>query len=959
VKYFIIASLSLFLCNLANSQTLFEEYKDFYAISGGKKDISLYDLKKWGFNDIFEYNQTVLAQHKDSTLVLSKIKYASISFSDSLKLDKVFQDLKLLPNLEYLKIKNISFLNDPVENIKFSEKIVDLKKLKTLDFYGTFDWSFNDVFKTISASSSLKNLMLRSGDHKILLHDNFLQLINLEGLLIAGRYGPDIPERIGTLNKLSTLIISADEYTNGFEELSKIAAAQKIENLGLIYVPFTDNFSDIFTKFNHLKKIYLSGKMLNPTSVFKNIGKQNPIKELYLFNNELVKLPVEIKYFPKLEVFQSVNNELSNRLPTVFYELKNLKVIDIQGSTIAKIEDRIKNLNLLKSLKLSFNAIQIVPPKINELQGLQILELQHNTITALPEDFGYLKNLKTLNISHNTLRKLPNSIALLQNLDRLNVENNDLTALPLGFGNLKNLRYLNLENNAITALPESFSELHRLEKLELQGNKLRMLPDEFGNLEKLKELDLSANLLFSLPESFGNLKNLTQLYLQQNNLAVLPESFGGLNALKKLRIDDERNKQTNNQSDRLIFKISLPDSTQVNIEKSNNIIHLPESFTQLSNLKYLDLSNNINLNETKVLNLLKKASFENYTLILDGCNISTLPQEGWSNLKIETLELNNNQIKIIPNDFKNNRYLENFSILNNPGLFLDTSRRGREEISLLFEEIGILKFEELPKTKKMAMALANVANKKSYSDDFSNVIKYAERAIFIDSIAAFSELYDDSYIEALYKTGDYKKTIKYAETAIVKDTSQNLVFSNSILSNLSYKALAHIKLGEFPKALNDYLLLSEAFYENHWAMAGLLSKKIKNNEKAASYFKNSFENHNNALNENPRDYNEFFGLMETYIVTDNFTIANTKFRTLNFNDLSTKNDKLLYDYFDMILSIIRPKNNNFSLIEKRNKLKTEPISSWNFEPFLFWLETSSLSKIQKDQFLKITNLYTP
>jgi hypothetical protein len=61
----------------------------------------------------------------------------------------------------------------------------------------------------------------------------------------------------------------------------------------------------------------------------------------------------------------------------------------------------------------------------------------------------------------------------------------------------------------------------------------------------------------------------------------------------------------------------------------------------------------------------------------------------------------------------------------------------------------------------------------------------------------------------------------------------------------------------------------------------------------------------------------------------------------------------------MILSIITPKNNNFSLIEKRNKLKIEPISSWNFEPFLFWLETSSLSKIQKDQFLKITNLYTP
>lgn len=493
LKYYVI--LFFFAFQISNSQSLFEEYKDFYTISGGKKSVDLEHLKKWGFKDVLEYNKKAFQPYKDSTLILSKIKFASISFKDSLNLEQAFEDLKLLPNLEYLQLKNIFFLEESISNITFPENIKELKNLKTLDFYGTFDWDFNGVFNTISALPKLKNLMLRSGNKNILLYENIAKLSNLEGLLVTGRYGPKFPKNMDPFNKLTSLIISADEYPNGYEELKKITLLNKIENLSLIYIPITDSLSNVFKEFRGLRKISISGKMIHASTILKNIGKNNNITELYLANNELVRIPMTIKYFPKLEVLESINNDLSHRLPTVFYRLENIKSIVIEGSTLTKIDSRLTDLKSLQYLKLDHNDINSFPSKIGALRKLEILELHHNKIKELPEDIGTLNNLKEVNISDNILYELPKSISKLEKLHKLYISNNFLTLLPTNFGDLKNVQILNLENNNLISLPESFGDLTNLENLNLLGNNLEGLPDSFKNLKKLKKLTIEDKLL--------------------------------------------------------------------------------------------------------------------------------------------------------------------------------------------------------------------------------------------------------------------------------------------------------------------------------------------------------------------------------------------------------------------------------------------------------------------------------
>ena len=95
-----------------------------------------------------------------------------------------------------------------------------------------------------------------------------------------------------------------------------------------------------------LKVLDLSFKGLEkiPEEVFDNVH----LRELYLFNNEIMELPESIGKLTQLEVLDLANNGLEI-LPDAICRLKSLNRLNLQNNTISRLPECIKELTKLNS----------------------------------------------------------------------------------------------------------------------------------------------------------------------------------------------------------------------------------------------------------------------------------------------------------------------------------------------------------------------------------------------------------------------------------------------------------------------------------------------------------------------------------------------------------------------------------------------------------------------------------
>ncbi len=205
---------------------------------------------------------------------------------------------------------------------------------------------------------------------------------------------------------------------------------------------------------------------------------------------------------------------------------------------LSQIPNAVFELKHLKVLNLNFNRIYTLPDSFSNLSNLVTLDLRGNRLINLPDSFGNLSSLTTLNLRENQLAELPESIGNLSSLTTLNLRENQLAKLPEFIGNLSSLTKLVLSNNQLSELPNSFSRLPSLNTLYLAGNELTSLPDSFSSISNLRELYLSRNKLVALPNSFSNLSNLITLILSNNKLSELPISFSSLSNLATLDLTE-------------------------------------------------------------------------------------------------------------------------------------------------------------------------------------------------------------------------------------------------------------------------------------------------------------------------------------------------------------------------------------------------------------------------------------
>ncbi|XP_065622821.1 disease resistance protein RUN1-like [Quercus suber] len=271
-----------------------------------------------------------------------------------------------------------------------------------------------------------------------------------------------------------------------------------------------------------------------------------------------------------------------------FSGVPNLKQLILQRCIrLSKIHASLGNLKWLIRLDLTgCKCLESLPPKIN-LESLEIFILSGcSRLKKFPEVEGNMSSLLELYLNETAIKELPLSMEHLTSLTKLDLRD------------CKNL----------SSLPNVCCYLMSLKILTLSGcSKINELPENLRNIKGLEELDVSETAIIELPSSFVLLKNLKVLSLRgcEGLSSISSKKLISFSLMRKRRVEDPMGMLVRSLSD--LWSLTELDLSYCNLQeipndlgclssikylvlKGNDFVCLPESTTQLSNMKILFLS---------------------------------------------------------------------------------------------------------------------------------------------------------------------------------------------------------------------------------------------------------------------------------------------------------------------------------------------------------------------------------
>eukprot|EP00960_Hanusia_phi_P051265 760685-Hanusia_phi.AAC.5 len=249
---------------------------------------------------------------------------------------------------------------------------------------------------------------------------------------------------------------------------------------------------------------------------------------LDMSNNNLMKIPTEIRQLQQIELVNFSHNKLGciPKILTLMYCIQDFSMDD---NGIEQIEPSIALLTGLTRLSLSENRISRMHPALFKLTQLTILNINSNRLQKIPESIRNLAELVTFSCGGNLIEDIPPEISELENLRQLVMFGNRIRHVCPELGKLTALEVLSLSQNQLADVPKQMLKtLTNLRELWLAFNQLQTIPSSIGSLMQLEQLWLQDNDLESLPPQIGNLTKLSVLTLTGNRITELPESLKGL-----------------------------------------------------------------------------------------------------------------------------------------------------------------------------------------------------------------------------------------------------------------------------------------------------------------------------------------------------------------------------------------------------------------------------------------------
>lgn len=581
--------------------------------------------------------------------------------SESFQKESQLYNFNLLPSLNYVKFSFNLFKSMP-------DTIFSLINLKYIDFSNNKIYFINPFIKHLKClvEINLSNNLLTSIPEEI----GFLT--ELEVLNFCFNKINIIPNIIGNLKKLKRLDLSENlltfipieiNYLNLLEELilfkNKIVSDNKnsINLEGLINLKYLDIHNNFFFEFTGVPKSQKLDTLIigyNKLDKIDNLNSSPNLTVLDLNNNKLEYFPMEILELQQLKTLNLMNNSLNDIPPRLCF-LKNLVRINLEGNPLKKLNSKVRSSNaenLKAYLKTRINEDDIK----NIMKNSEIcmdVEVELDLCSGLPgqgkscfgNNFPGGKNRENnnyiLSYLHNGILNMNN-----MNIEEIPVEDilKGVESLKSTFSyNINNYENKNKEASALSSIDYSFNRIKNLEIF------CKYIPNFISDL---KEIKLSTNFIKFFPSAFLSLKNLKTIDLKNNQIS----SF-----------------------------LDIEDGTMINYEGNN--LYENENMGILPNLEYLDLSINkfkeiptilrhfcnlnvflISNNQIADLNSLSQTEYTHLdTLDLGSNKISILKDKLYRNFpNLKILNVENNEIKIIPTDICLLQQINKFNLSGNP-----------------------------------------------------------------------------------------------------------------------------------------------------------------------------------------------------------------------------------------------------------------------------------------------------
>lgn len=252
-----------------------------------------------------------------------------------------------------------------------------------------------------------------------------------------------------------------------------------------------------------------------------SINGSKDLRNLHLEKcSSLESLPETIGDLSKLEVLRLRGCTKLKHLPEALGSLTNLWSLYLTDCTnLVSIPESIGNCRNLSNLSLGrcYN-LEAIPESTGKLCNLRTFESPScDKISHFPELMKDLFVLKTLKVGCGSLTTLPSFISHLTGLQELSLCLSRFVTLPSAICALTRLQDLKLIGcDVLESLPENMGAFQELRILSLVGCvSLKRLPDSVGELKYLEELNLSCCAsLQNLPLNFCQLTRLRLLCLE-------------------------------------------------------------------------------------------------------------------------------------------------------------------------------------------------------------------------------------------------------------------------------------------------------------------------------------------------------------------------------------------------------------------------------------------------------------
>ncbi|TYH93273.1 hypothetical protein ES332_A13G242500v1 [Gossypium tomentosum] len=385
---------------------------------------------------------------------------------------------------------------------------------------------------------------------------------------------------------------STGRVTRLFLEYSSVEVYNKD-----IYQGWYLNIS-LFLPFEELKSLNLEGDNIVGfihNQGIKKLSKLNKLEILDLSNNILLgnNILLHLAEFTSLKILFLKNCGLEGSIDILELDnLKNLKELYLNDNKIESLQSKRElRLTKLEVLDLSYNNFNSSKfSSLAVLPHLKSLNIESNNLTewSYIQGLNVLSNLKILIISYDGMNDfIPSQdnkreLKLMSLEEELNLWGNVFNSYMLSsLGSLSNLKSLSLYDGY--AMEEGSIEL-TLTDLSSTSNIIR----DIGTLTSLEDLvidgcDIDANLNL---HGFCELRKLQTLAIINSYWnASLPECFSKLTSLKYLNIS------SNNFSGNISMFKNLTSLEYLDFS-SNNFSGDISGLKNLTSLEYLDLSNN-------------------------------------------------------------------------------------------------------------------------------------------------------------------------------------------------------------------------------------------------------------------------------------------------------------------------------------------------------------------------------